>query len=156
MKTALMETTTLANGLTKPGAPAQLIMMHTRTAKAGKTENKKMEQAKRNTLSFIEKSKIATFLDNDEVLEKRADQTCWYRGKYDARVVADIMAKMLGKTVTEHNIAGVRREAYGNLVSIASPKALTVRDQLQNLSVIVEQLQDRITQLEQRLTDVGG
>ena len=38
MKTALMETTTLANGLTKPGAPAQLIMMHTRTAKAGKTE----------------------------------------------------------------------------------------------------------------------
>ena len=156
MKAELMDTTTLANGLTKPGSPAQVIMMHTRTAKTVRTESKKMEQAKRNTLKFIEKTKVATFLDNDEVLEKRADQTCWYRGKYDDRVVADIMTKMLGKTVTEHNVAGVRREAYGSLVNIAPPKPVAMRDQLQNLSVIVEQLQNRISQLEQRLTDVGG
>lgn len=73
----------------------------------------------RNTrLDFNCRLKIYEFLKHDDVLKPQSTEppTCSYVEPWHDRAVADHMTKVLGVTITENNVQGVRLNTFGTLI----------------------------------------
>ena len=154
MRARLLKTTALGTGPTKPGSPSQMMIGW--TAKTVEKEQVMTKQIKRVHVTWMDKVAIGQFLSDDQVLLKRSDGTCSYLGDRSDKSVAEVMTVALGKPVTEHNVAAVRKDRYGVLAVLVAPKQLTIREQLQNLSALLERVCDRVDHLEARVRELEG
>lgn len=67
----------------------------------------------RNVLSFGEKVRINSLMSPHMIVEGAG--VCRYRDGWDDEKVAELAIKELGVMVTSHNVAGIRKELYGQL-----------------------------------------
>jgi hypothetical protein len=115
-----------------------------------------------NTLKYAEKKQIEPLLLAH--LSKREDGTCQYADGWSDHRVAELASDMLQRTVTTHNIAGLRAETAGLLfrkrkkanghaepVSAEELRLRKLEDQTWACEVAIASLQGHISQLERRL-----
>jgi hypothetical protein len=109
-----------------------------------------------NTLKYAERKQIEPLLLAH--LSKREDGTCYYADGWSDHRIAELASETLQRTVTTHNIAGLRLETAGLLFRKRGKKVNghAEPDPVPSAqAVIIGSLQEHTTQLDQRLAKLG-